>query len=131
MKFTSQFKIDIQHFETQLFQIEVVTKYLQNQHLSLSGCRIALDDLLEKVNRKKNVASSMFYKCKLGDKYIGRSGHLVKNRDFLSGVIKIQRKQSGCMNGRNGMPVVSFSLRKLILRTQMTAILVAMNRIQK
>eukprot|EP00171_Calliarthron_tuberculosum_P009475 IDg9475t1 len=93
MNLTSEFKTNAQRCEKQLRQIELITRYLQRKHLSVSDYRMALDKLLQKVATKKDVPSSSFFGCKLGTSHISQTADIVKDKAFLSGVIKIQRKE--------------------------------------
>eukprot|EP00171_Calliarthron_tuberculosum_P003916 IDg3916t1 len=93
MNLTSDFKSRAQQYEKQLSHIDAITRYLQKKHLSVSDCRLALNKLMQKVETKNDVQSSGFFGCLLGTSHISQTAAIVKDKSFLSGVIKIQRQE--------------------------------------
>lgn len=93
MNLTYAFKGRTFRYEKQLAQIDSITRYLQTKHLSISDCRLALGKLAQKVEMKKDVPTSSFFGCQLGTSHISQNAAIVKDKSFLSGVIKIQRQK--------------------------------------
>jgi hypothetical protein len=65
--------------------------------MKLSTCRDTLDWLIEDIEREKGIITSDLYRCKLGKIYIGAGCDKLPNRDFISGVCKIQKNEIGLM----------------------------------
>lgn len=66
MDMTSEYKSKVSSFAHILGQIDGVTRYLQNKHLSLSSCWLALNTLTRAVQTTRTLASSSLYRCRLG-----------------------------------------------------------------
>ncbi len=78
MNLTTLFMSNVTRFSAMLGQIDLVTKYLQTEHLSLSDCRLALEKIVEYVSNEKNEEGSELYQCKLGNRYISVILHLLR-----------------------------------------------------
>ncbi len=76
-----------------LGRIDLVHKYLQTEHLSLSDCHFALEAIIEFASNEKNNEDSELYQYKLGNRYISGNFTFVTSKTFESGVVIIQRDQ--------------------------------------
>lgn len=91
LNLTTAFKAEVTRFSAQLSEIDTVIKLLQTNKFSLSECRMALDALVHVISEKKDDGSSALFNCMLTDTHIGKSSHLVTDKAFEFGVVKIQR----------------------------------------
>ena len=108
MNLSSGFKNTASRLSKQLGEIDLVTKYLQKEHISLSDCRLALNTLIDRVDKKKTVPNSSLWDCRLGKYAIGESSRLVTHRFFETAVIKLQRGMAGQLSISEKRAVKSF-----------------------
>lgn len=71
-------------------EINFVTKSLQTRNYMIH-CRDDLNILIAAEAKEKSDPSSNFCQYKLGKKYIASRSVIVKNKDFQSAVMKLQK----------------------------------------
>lgn len=92
------FKQKVQRYCRHLQQINMVTEELQTRKLSLSHCQNALDLLVEDVQSGFSNPDSVFYRCFLKNQYISNDAEILQDRQFESGVCKIQDGRTAAMS---------------------------------
>jgi hypothetical protein len=90
---SSAFEARAKKIPKMLKAINDITTELQQSKLTISSCRSFLDLLIEEADSQRNIITSEWHNNKFGVKYIGPTSNKIppQSRDFLSGVIKIQR----------------------------------------
>jgi hypothetical protein len=71
---------------------------LQTSLKKLSDCREFFEILVETVQEEKYVEGSVFYQCTLGDSYIGAQSLKLPDKDFITGISKIQNNEAHKMS---------------------------------
>ena len=76
-----------------LGEINQATLELQKRNISLSECRLILDELLVVVSAGCSDSNSSLHQYKLGSSYLIPNASIVLNPHFEAGVVLIQRNQ--------------------------------------
>ncbi len=77
-------------YKAMLNEINVVTKHLQTDCITLQECRFALDDLNTQITVNRTNPTSVFYSCTFTNRKSGPESALSPDRHFELGVAKIQ-----------------------------------------
>ena len=88
---TERFRDTVKKYVKQLQQIRDVSMYLQKQGLSLSDRRLALDSLVEVIHEQRKTRDHDFSGYMMKSNYLSQPFLVHSDRDFLTGVTKIQK----------------------------------------
>ena len=81
-------------FQGHMEEVDSVTKFLQNRHLSYEESRLAVDTMCQQIMVNKNRVGSIFKDCTFEPKRVKLERHrLHPDLHFEKGVVKIQRRQ--------------------------------------
>lgn len=91
------FRNRAERYVKMLKEIDIVTKMLQKPKVSLSDCRLYIDTLWEIVQRNRSNQDTLWWGCKLRDRYIAIDSSLAPSSMFEHGVIKIQSGEASIL----------------------------------
>lgn len=85
-----RFLLQCTKYKAMLNEINVVTKHLQTDCITLNECRFALDDMYSQITENRANPTSVFYSCTFTNLKSGPQSALSPDRHFELGVAKIQ-----------------------------------------